>query len=1056
MSSSGFQRPGTRSSDRAFGISLSVDSAVSASGQAAAIDASKSHLPSSIELIIVRRQLPCPLPSPQRKTSSSFSSSGTRSSSCRESPTAGRLTRCIGVFLFAKGKQLNVDDARNANLFELSLFFFQHPTNKHQIPFFLLEAGWAGAAAGGQQLKSIVVALPNPSAAVAAAARASAAVGAVAPFPSSRSSSASPAPIVGYSIPFEDVHTDGVTKLTFCDFASLLTEMGDDPLLSKRSVVVVAGAGARALPGDLVLSLLKRVLRRRPELRVVVTCSDSGAAESVARFFGWKGAKEEKKKGNGGAAAAETALSSAAAAAAPAAAAVFPPPSPVPAVLQLPRSLHPIRVQYLAEPAPNYLEAAAEAIVEALRRSSDGGGGGGSGGGGSAAAPPPSSLSSGDILFFVSGASEAVAAADAILGAARRASKDSGSEEEEDYEDDYLNDARVGKKRGRGRQLQQQQRQRLPLPSVLRLHAGAPASHASAALSPPPRDSSNRSSSSARRVLVATDEGVAGLSLPAVGVVVDSLLQRRTKSDNASFSSSNLKVEETVPCSALLAATRASRAGVSRPGLCLRLSTKGDFEEAVARRGRGGRLENAMASTSTSTSAGNSIDLTSACLRLKAFGVDNLRSHEWGPSFLERAAWKEGEERRKSKEDKRSSRPLYSDPLPPARPPAAALARALEVLFSLGALDSRGKLTQRGKLLAELPPTLDPRWGASLLSAALDSDDSAPSSNEENRKKVGPRAAADVATIAAFASLRPVWLPPFAVKAALAEQQQEGDDSDEEERRRRTQLSGAALSAELRLAFAAAEGDPITALNVWRAWSRVGSKLKGPRASSKWCSRNGLDLRVLLRAGDVRRQLLMHLARLGVRVASNDGDDGDNERSSGVSAVVRALARGFFASGAVSVGPAPPEPGVGGGLGGGGGAGGSAGAGVGVGGGGRRAAQTATGDNGGWPAFELLSSSSRSSPKPLLRIAPPSVLSASFAGALGLELPTPKAILFFDASVSDGGGFSGGGRNNQQQQRPRRDRPVAEVRSALEIEPGLLLEVAPHFYERGGGGGGRG
>ena len=47
MSSSGFLRPGTRSSGRAFGISLSVDSAVSASGQAAAIDASKSLSSSS-------------------------------------------------------------------------------------------------------------------------------------------------------------------------------------------------------------------------------------------------------------------------------------------------------------------------------------------------------------------------------------------------------------------------------------------------------------------------------------------------------------------------------------------------------------------------------------------------------------------------------------------------------------------------------------------------------------------------------------------------------------------------------------------------------------------------------------------------------------------------------------------------------------------------------------------------------------------------------------------------------------------------------------------------
>ena len=893
-----------------------------------------------------------------------------------------------------------------------------------------------------------------------------------------------PPPVVGYSIPFEEVAAEGVTKLTFCDFASLLTEMGDDPLLSARSAVVVGGAGARALAGDLVLSLLRRVLRRRPELRVVVTCSDTGCAESVARFFGWKGGKGSKG-GGGEAAAKDLPFSSSAAAGSPSAA-LPPPPSPLPAVLQLPRSLHPVRVQYLAEPAPNYLEVAAEAIVETLRRRSDGR----SGGGGGRATPPSSSSSSGDVLFFVPGASEAVEAAEAILEAARRANEEDSEEEGDDDEDedDYLNDARGGKKRGRGKQQQQRQRQRQPLPSVLRLHAGAPAAHASAALSPPPRApaSSSSSSSSARRVLVATDEGVAGLSLPAVGVVVDSLLQRRTKSEIASSSSSssslsNFRVEETVPVSALLAGARASRAGVARPGLCLRLSTKSDFDEAVA-----SRLGNVC--TSTSASASFSLDLTSACLRLKAFGVDNLRSHEWGPSFLERAAWKEAaeeEKRRKRKEGKEESgraeagrrsririrRPLYASPLPPARPPAAALARALEVLCSLGALDDRGRLTRRGRLLAELPTTLDPRWGASLLSAALDSDDLiAPSSSGgggDGRavRKVGPRAASDVATIAAFASLRPPWLPPFVVKAALEEEEQHDDSDesdDEEERRRKLQLSGAALSAELRLRFAAAEGDPITALNVWRAWSRVGSKARGrPRASSRWCARRGLDLRVLLRAGDVRQQLLRHLARLGVATASDESDSGgSNSGAVVVSAVVRALARGFFASAAVSVGPAPPEPGVGGGIVGGGGGGG--GAGVGVGGGGRRAAQTATGDNGGWPAFELLSSSSSSSSShsnPLLRIAPPSVLSASFAGALGLELPSPKAILFFDASVSDGfGGFGGsgrgrGGRNQQQQQRPRRDRPVAEVRSALAIEPGLLLEVAPHFYERGSGGG---
>ena len=53
MSSSGFQRPGTRSSGKAFGISLSVDSAVSASGQAAAIDASKSSSTSQLSTAAV-------------------------------------------------------------------------------------------------------------------------------------------------------------------------------------------------------------------------------------------------------------------------------------------------------------------------------------------------------------------------------------------------------------------------------------------------------------------------------------------------------------------------------------------------------------------------------------------------------------------------------------------------------------------------------------------------------------------------------------------------------------------------------------------------------------------------------------------------------------------------------------------------------------------------------------------------------------------------------------------------------------------------------------------
>jgi len=78
------------------------------------------------------------------------------------------------------------------------------------------------------------------------------------------------------------------------------------------------------------------------------------------------------------------------------------------------------------------------------------------------------------------------------------------------------------------------------------------------------------------------------------------------------------------------------------------------------------------------------------------------------------------------------------------------------------------------------------------------------------------------------------------------------------------------------------------------------------------------------------------------------------------------------------------------------------------------------------------------------------VLSASFASALGVELPTPRAVLFLDECVFGGGGGGGGGEFRRgDQRRPRRDRPVGEVRFVMSIDPKVLLEVAPHYYQRG-------
>lgn len=48
------------------------------------------------------------------------------------------------------------------------------------------------------------------------------------------------------------------------------------------------------------------------------------------------------------------------------------------------------------------------------------------------------------------------------------------------------------------------------------------------------------------------------------------------------------------------------------------------------------------------------------------------------------------------------------------------------------------------------------------------------------------------------------------------------------------------------------EGDLITYLNVWRGWEESGR-------SGQWAARNAVNHRTMLRAADIRSQLLRHL-----------------------------------------------------------------------------------------------------------------------------------------------------------------------------------------------------
>ncbi|XP_071701244.1 probable pre-mRNA-splicing factor ATP-dependent RNA helicase DEAH9 isoform X2 [Rutidosis leptorrhynchoides] len=135
-----------------------------------------------------------------------------------------------------------------------------------QIPQYLKEAGWAD---GG---RIIACTQPRRLAVQSVAARLAEEMGVTL------------GEEVGYTIRFEDVTNSDLTRIKFLTDGVLLREMMDDPLLSKYSVIMVDEAHERSLSTDILLGLLKKIQRRRPELRLIIA-SATIEAKSIAAFF---------------------------------------------------------------------------------------------------------------------------------------------------------------------------------------------------------------------------------------------------------------------------------------------------------------------------------------------------------------------------------------------------------------------------------------------------------------------------------------------------------------------------------------------------------------------------------------------------------------------------------------------------------------------------------------------------------------------------------------------------------------------------------------------------
>lgn len=293
-----------------------------------------------------------------------------------------------------------------------------------------------------------------------------------------------------------------------------------------------------------------------------------------------------------------------------------------------------------------------------------------------------------------------------------------------------------------------------------------------------------------RKIIVSTNIAEASVTIDGIVYVVDcGFVKLRAFNPRTGIDSLT-----STPISKASATQRAGRAGRTKPGKCYRLYTEAAYH---------GLLEATVPEIQRS-------NLAPTILQLKALGIDNV---------------------------------LRFDFLTP--PPAELIIRALELLYSLGAIDDYAKLTRPlGVRIAEL--SVEPMMAKVLLSS------------------LAFGCLSEILSIAAMTSLQgAVWYHNDSEKKAI------------DTARRK---------------FATEEGDHLTLLNIYQAFVTKGKK------ESKWCRDNLLNQKSMLRAVSIRAQLKRYLERFNINVdetltmqKKDDDNLGKGEQ------IRKCLTTGFFA-----------------------------------------------------------------------------------------------------------------------------------------------------------------